>query len=349
MWASRLEGATVFPDVVLEGILEYGLCVPNLMDISSVCRLWMNAAKEPMSWGGKKVFIEGARDITREQLSAWLPRWRWAERLHLTYSQMDLLAVPLTAPHAIVHLWQTESIRAVSTSWRERVRVTDKARPDVSSDPLGFWSEISILGTPCLACLTADRAPDDVCLMREELDDEGVDFWAPIVVGWTSAKTFDELAEGFSGWHLTGRARGHADSHFIACADMFPDPHWVRGDRPWLLAGHPRLARVPTVLKLRHQSGERVHLCNAHLDRKRNEIQLITESDLIYRFFMEGEWQLMPDELRFSVEWQPMPDELRFFVVMPDDPRLRRLQRNHPHRNFVELPVPFLASTLRQP
>ena len=106
---------------------------------------------------------------------------------------------------------------------------------------------------------------------------------------------------------------------------------------------------MPDVFKLRDQSGGRVHLCNAHLDRKRNEIQLITESDLIYRFFMEGEWQLMPDELRFSVEWQPMPDELRFFVVMPDDPRLRRLQRNHPHRNFVELPVPFLASTLRQP
>ena len=94
--------------------------------------------------------------------------------------------------------------------------------------------------------------------------------------------------------------------------------------------------KVPAVFKLWDQSGARVHLCNANLDRKRNEIQLITESNLIYRFFMEG-------------EWQPMPDELRFFVVMPDDPRLRRLQRNHPHRNFVELPVPFLASTLRQP
>ena len=76
MAASRIAGAVTFPDVALESILEYGLCVPNLLNVSSVCRLWMKAAKEPMSWGGKKVFIEGARGITREQLSAWLPRWR---------------------------------------------------------------------------------------------------------------------------------------------------------------------------------------------------------------------------------------------------------------------------------
>ena len=91
-------GPAAFPDVVLESILEYGLCVPNLVKVSSVCRRWMKATQEPMSWSGKTVFIEGARGITREQLSAWLPRWRWAQRLHLTYSQMDLLAAPLTAP-----------------------------------------------------------------------------------------------------------------------------------------------------------------------------------------------------------------------------------------------------------
>ena len=78
MSPSRFAGAASFPDVALEGILEYGLCVPNLMDVSSACRLWMNAAKEPMSWGGKKVFIEGASGIIREQLSAWLPCWRRA-------------------------------------------------------------------------------------------------------------------------------------------------------------------------------------------------------------------------------------------------------------------------------
>ena len=65
MSPSRFAGAASFPDVALEGILEYGLCVPNLMDVSSVCRLWMKAAKEPMSWGGKKVFIEGARSKRR--------------------------------------------------------------------------------------------------------------------------------------------------------------------------------------------------------------------------------------------------------------------------------------------
>ena len=336
MAASRIAGAVTFPEVALESILEYGLCVKNLLDVSSVCRLWMKAAKEPFSWAGKEVFIEGARAITREQLSAWLPCWRWAQRLHLTYSQMDLLAVPLTAPHAIVHLWQTESDRARSTSWRERTSVTDETRAHISSDPLGFWNEIRILDIPCLACLTDDRAPDAVCLMREKLDDEGVDLWAPIVLGWTSAKTFDELAEGFSAWYRNGRARGYEDSHFILCADMFPDLAWERGDRTWLLAGHPRRARVPPLFQLWGQSGARVTLCNAHLDRERNEIQLTTESDVVHRFFMPG-------------EKHRMPEELRFFVAMPDDLPLRRQQRRHPHRNFVELPVPFLASTLRQP
>ena len=328
MSPSRFAGAASFPDVALEGILEYGLCVPNLMDVSSVCRLWMKAAKEPMSWGGKKVFIEGASGITREQLSAWLPCWRRADRLHVTYSQMDLLPVPLTSPRAIVHLWQSESERARNTSWRERTLVTEHTRPHISSDPLGFWSEISILDTPCLACLTADRAPDDVCLMREELDDDGVDLWAPIVLGWTNAKTFDELAEGFLAWYRNGHTRSDEDSHFIVGGDMFPDLTWERGQRTWLLAGHPRRARVPPLFQLCGESGARATLCNAHLDRKRNEIQLITESNLIHRFYMHG-------------ETQPMPEELRFFVAMPDDPPLRRRQRRHPHKNFVELPVPF--------
>ena len=335
MSPSRFAGAASFPDVALEGILEYGLCVPNLMDVSSVCRLWMKAAKEPMSWGGKKVFIEGARGITPQQLSAWLPCWRRAERLHLTYSQMDLLPVPLTVPHAIVHLWQSESERARNISWRERTLVTENTRPHISSDPLGFWNEISILDIPCLACLTADRAPDDVCLMREELDDDGVDLWAPIVLGWTNAKTFDELAEGFSAWYRNGHTRSYEESHFVICGDMFPDLTWERGQRTWLLAGHPRRARVAPLFQLWGESGGRATLCNAHLDRKRNEIQLTTESNLMHRFRMRGDAQLMPEELRF-------------FVAMPDDPPLRRHQRRHWHRNFVELPVPFLASTLRQ-
>ena len=64
MAASRIAGAVTFPDVALESILEYGLCVPNLLDVSSVCLLWMKAAKEPFSWAGKEVFIEGARATT---------------------------------------------------------------------------------------------------------------------------------------------------------------------------------------------------------------------------------------------------------------------------------------------
>ena len=318
MAASRIAGAVTFPDVALESILEYGLCVPNLLDVSSVCRLWMKAAKEPFSWAGKEVFIEGARAITREQLSAWLPCWRWAQRLHLTYSQMDLLAVPLTAPHAIVHLWQTESDRARSTSWRERTSVTDETRAHISSDPLGFWSKISILDTPCLACLTADRAPDEVRLMREELDDEGVDLWAPILLGWTSAKTLNELAEGFSARHVNGRARGRGDSNFIACADMIPDLEWERADRKRHLSGQRGRARAPPLYEVWGQSGARVTLCDAYLDRRRNSIQLITDSNIVHRFFIRG-------------ERRPMPEKLRFFVAMADDLRLRRHQRSHPH------------------
>ena len=37
----RLAGLAAFPDVALESILEYGLCVSNLVDVYSVCRQWM--------------------------------------------------------------------------------------------------------------------------------------------------------------------------------------------------------------------------------------------------------------------------------------------------------------------
>ena len=64
MSAWRLADPAAFPDVVLESILEYGLCVPNLVDVSSVCRRWMQATQEPTSWGRKKVFIEESRGFT---------------------------------------------------------------------------------------------------------------------------------------------------------------------------------------------------------------------------------------------------------------------------------------------
>ena len=202
-------------------------------------------------------------------------------------------------------------------------------------DPLGFWSEIIILGTPCLACLTADRAPDEVRLMREELDNEGVDLWAPILLGWTSAETFDELADAFSTWYVNGRARGRGDSTFLACADMMPDLEWERADRKRHLTGRRGRTRAPPIYKVWGQSGARVTLCDAQLDRKHNSIQLITDSNVVHRFVMRE-------------KWRPMPEKLQFFVVMPDDLRLRRQQCSHLHQNFMELPVPFLASTVRQ-
>ena len=42
----------------------------------------------------------------------------------------------------------------------------------------------------------------------------------------------------------------------------------------------------------------------------------------------------------------PILEDMPFSVALPDNPRLRRLFSEHPRRNFVELPVPFLASTL---
>ena len=77
MSAWRLADPAAFPDVVLESILEYGLCVPNLVDVSSVCCRWMQATQEPIGCGGKKVFIEGSRGFTRELLSAWLLAGVW--------------------------------------------------------------------------------------------------------------------------------------------------------------------------------------------------------------------------------------------------------------------------------
>ena len=62
--ASQLAGAATVPDVALKGILEYGLCVLNLLDVHGVWRLEIQAAKEPRSRGGQKGFIEGARATT---------------------------------------------------------------------------------------------------------------------------------------------------------------------------------------------------------------------------------------------------------------------------------------------
>ena len=147
----RLAGLAAFPDVALESILEYGLCVSNLVDVYSVCRQWMKATQVPISWGGKKVFIEGARGFTRELLSAWLPRWRLADRvhLHLTYSQTDLLAAPLTASHAIVFLIQNEGHRVRNVSWRQRGVGADGARADIRviQESIGYERRESENGT----------------------------------------------------------------------------------------------------------------------------------------------------------------------------------------------------------
>ena len=286
-----------------------------------------------MCWAGKTVFIEGAGDITRGQLTAWLPRWRLAERVHLTRSQMDLLDAPLEVPHAIVHLWQTESVRVQNVSWRERDVDIDGSRDPISTSALGFWNKIQIGGSACLACLTADWAPDDVRLMREELGEEGRHLWAPIQVGWTSARTFNELAvaceSSFPSSHV-----GPQVTDRIVHAQMFPHLEWNMAMREWDQMGMTGRPPTPPLVDNWAHFGARVTMCTAQLDRARGAIRMTTGSNIAHTLTMRG----------LSL---PIADEMRFFVVLPDNPRMRRLFRNFPYRDFVELPVPFLASTIR--
>ena len=324
------------PDTAIEVIFQYGLCAMNLTIFSSVCRQWRTAGQEPMCWAGKTVFIEGAANITREQLSAWLPRWHSAERVHLTCSQMDLLPAPLTVPHAIVHLWQTERLSVRRVSWRERAleeHTTDHYREDVSISPLGFWNEISIAGSPWLVCLTVDRVPDEVRLMREQLDDEGVDFWAPITLGWTSARTFDDLADMCSISFRDASGHGRKLTDRIVHAQMFPDRVWKARQWAWVPSEMASRPHPPPLYRM-GRDGAREALCAARLDRARGAIRLASAFDVAHSISMHG-------------HTQPIAEEMRFFVALPDSRRIRRRLLSHPYRDFVELPVPFLASSFR--
>ncbi|CAK0864659.1 unnamed protein product [Prorocentrum cordatum] len=327
--------AISFPQVALERIFQYALGVDSIAYLARVCRDWRATAREPTFWAGKKVFIEGAGGITREQLSAWLPSWRSAERVYLTCSQLDLLGAPPAVPHAIVHLWQTESFRVQNVSWRDRDVVTDEARMNISTHELGFWKLLRTGGEACLACLTADRAPDEVCLMREELGEDGVDLWAPIDVGWTSAKTFDELAEAYdisvrSDFHV-----GTRKTDRIVHAQMLPEHGWDIAMATLEQMGMRHTAPpAPPLFRASRRGGPRKTLCTARLDRARGEIQVTTGGNSVHTLGMRG----LP---------LPLADEMRFFVIMWDDPRLRRMCRRHPRRKFAELAVPFLASTFR--
>ena len=328
----RINWSVALPDAVLGIIFEHGVSVDVVADLSRVCHRWRAAARGPSAWAGKAVFIEGCRGICREELRDWIARWRSVERVHLTYSQLDLLDTPLALPHAIVHLWQTESFRTRSVSWRERDLDLEDGRDEVSTSPLGFWNEVTIGGTQWLACLTADRVPDEVRLMREDLDDEGVDLWASVSLGWTNARTFDDLAAMCTCAFRDGRS-GRRETDCIVHAQIFPDIEWQLAERSWVRSGMPGRLRRPPLYHVWDQNGGRATLCTAQLDRALSRITMTTGAGREHTFTMLD-------------SRSPILEDMRFFVALPDNPRLRRLLSEHPRRNFVELPVPFLASTL---
>ena len=84
------------------------------------------------------------------------------------------------------------------------------------------------------------------------------------------------------------------------------------------------------------ERGQRMAMCNARLDRARGAIRMTTGSDVAHYFGMRGQMML------------PITEEMRFFVVIADNPSMRRRLRNRFWCDFSELPAPFLASTLRE-
>ena len=322
--------SVALPDAPLGIIFEHVLSVNVIVAFSGVSRRWRAATRDPSCWAGKTVFIEGLRDISRESICAWMARWRAVDRVHLTYSQLDMLDTPLALPHAIVHLWQTERIRTRRVSWRERELDLVEGRVDVSTSPLGFWNEVTIEGKPWLACLTEDRVPDEVRLMREELDDEGVDFWDTIFFGWTNARTFDDLA------HMCAFGpdrHGLRETDRLEYAQILSDIEWQETQRAWAHSGMQGRPPAPPLYQIWDQNGARVTVCTAQLRRAAQHITLTTSDGRDHRFQMRG-------------ARRPIEEDMRFFVAMPDNPELRQHLVDHPHRDFVQLPVPFLVSTL---
>ena len=49
-----------YPDAAVQIIFQRGLCVGNLLKISCVRRQRWEVAMDPISWNGKKMFIERA-------------------------------------------------------------------------------------------------------------------------------------------------------------------------------------------------------------------------------------------------------------------------------------------------
>ena len=328
--ALRINWSVALPDAPLGMIFEHVLSVNVIAVFSAVCRRWRAATRDPSSWVGKTVFIEGFRGISRESMCAWIGRWGSVDRVHLTYSQLDMLDTPLALPHAIVHLWQTERVRTRRFSWRERDLDLWEGSVDVSTSPLGFWNEVTIGGEPWLACLTDDRVPDEVRLMREALDDDGVDLWDTIFIGWTNAWNFDDLADMCAFGHDWHAVR---ETDRIVYAQMYSDIEWEKSQRYMSERGMQDGPRAPPLYKVWDQNGARSTVCTAQLHRAVQHITMTTSDGREYRYQMHG-------------AVRPIEEDMRFFVAMPDNRELRQVLVDCPHRDFVSLPVPFLVSTL---
>ena len=321
------------PDTALQIIFQYGLCTVNLPRLARVCHQWRAASLNPTCWAGKCVCIERAADITRDQLNAWIRRWHSVERLYMTNSQMDLLAATLEMPHAIVHLWQTESIRVRGAPPRERNLDVDQVRHGLPMLSLGSWREISIAGDRWLACMTADRAPDEVRLMRENRCDGLSSYWAPITLGWASARTLDELAHACSIEFRGGRGLGRRVTDLIVHAELFPDIGWEVIMENWIESGMASRPRPPPLFQSEDQDGQRVTMCTARLDRERGAMH-ITSSGFDNSFGARG-------------GAQPIAGDMCFFVAVQKALHMRLNVLGNLNEAFVTLPAPLLASSFR--
>ena len=184
-------------DAAVERAFQFALDTDGAATLSRVSRQWREAACRPSSWAGKEIVIARGH-MTREQLGVWMPRWNLAEVICMRYAQHDMLVETPSAPCEIWHLWDTELPRR--------------------NQPMGAWREVEIDGDPWLACITAERAPDRVSVVRGNAHGREPDLHGPVCLGWTTAKSVEELGD------MTSRVAGYRRqrSDIILSAALHP-------------------------------------------------------------------------------------------------------------------------------
>ena len=245
-------------DGALGLIFQFALLQENAFSLSLVCRQWRDVVREPFCWAGKVIKITVAA-LAREDLEAWLPRWRFAKLICMSCSQMDLLAAPPAAPHAIVHQWKTEFLR--------------------DGGPLGVWRETVIDAEPWLVCLTDDRVPDHMVVLQHRNPRGDADFREAVWLGWTSAAYVDELA-AMSTRIESGRAR---QSDVVLGVTMLPLSQWERAVIVSMLRGRAPVGDPPTCF-----DDDATKMVDLRLDRACGALRLNTEFNGPHMVQMSG-------------------------------------------------------------